>query len=260
VEDPCEHLEYEPSPDSSTTVTAILQQSMGWMRVKTGSLLITLIATGSTFAASPPPQGIQFSLAGDFFSPAPLPEVGNGWFALSPSDGGFDLLSTRVEVKRLPHDCSGTIIRIAAAGTSKPVLLVRGSPRFKPGPLDTVLHGHRFLNPGERLSFKLKWGDSFYLGAYGTVKPARGSPQYTDYQLILTGRSKSQVVVDIPMVDLDAAPTVVWAGDLDRDDTVDLLMKLPCTDESVEYVLFLSSLAANGELVRKAATFSTGGC
>jgi hypothetical protein len=223
-------------------------------------LVALLMAPTTLLGASPSTSSIEFSLAGRFYEPVPVPAPGAGWLALSLAGSEFSLVATRLEANVVPESCAGSITQVIASGVKEPILLVRGSPRFRPGPVDTVFHGHRFLNPGEGLSFKLKWGDSFSLQAFGTVKPARGGPQYTDYHLVLSGRSRSQIVADFPALVSDVRPTLLWAGDLDRDDTLDALISLPIGEVSEEYVLLLSSQAIAGEHVRRAATFRPGAC
>ena len=58
----------------------------------------------------------------------------------------------------------------------------------------------------------------------------------------------------------EAMPSVMWAGDLDGDDKLDLLLDLTHHYNLSEITLFLSSHASEGELVKKVAVFSTVGC
>lgn len=64
----------------------------------------------------------------------------------------------------------------------------------------------------------------------------------------------------VPQIGNMKAPKLLFAGDLDRDGTLDLIM-----DTSDHYnieapTLFLSSKAGDGELVGKAAVFESSGC
>ena len=80
----------------------------------------------------------------------------------------------------------------------------------------------------------------------------------TDAQIVLTGEGRRQVLysaegfVDEPHFD------VVWAGDLDRDGKLDLIVNLHRKYSWHPYRLLLSSLAANGDLVGDGALFETG--
>jgi hypothetical protein len=55
--------------------------------------------------------------------------------------------------------------------------------------------------------------------------------------------------------DEDITPVIHWVGDLDGDGKIDLLLSLP-NDCSFDQRLYLSSLASDGELLRKAAQIS----
>ena len=77
----------------------------------------------------------------------------------------------------------------------------------------------------------------------------------TDAQIVLRGEDQRQVLysadgfVDEPHFD------VVWAGDLDRDGRLDLIVNLHRKYSRHPYRLLLSSAAATGELVGDAALF-----
>lgn len=53
--------------------------------------------------------------------------------------------------------------------------------------------------------------------------------------------------------DEDMTPVVHWAGDLDRDGKIDLLLSIPDDNCSYDERLYLSSMAGTGQIVRKAA-------
>ena len=79
-----------------------------------------------------------------------------------------------------------------------------------------------------------------------------------DAQIVLTEGGRRQVLysadgfVDEPHYD------VVWAGDLDRDDQLDLVVNLHRKYSWHPYRLSLSSKATEGQLVGDAALFETG--
>lgn len=60
------------------------------------------------------------------------------------------------------------------------------------------------------------------------------------------------------------SPRIVWYGDLDRDDKVDFIIRsMQMADKggtSTHFLLFLSSEAEDGKLVKKVAEFIFGGC
>jgi len=80
------------------------------------------------------------------------------------------------------------------------------------------------------------------------------------YVLIVSTGNLEQVLREAPAYDQDGPPLLLWAGDLDKDGKLDLLMDITNHYNISETALFLSSLARSGELVGKAGTFRTGGC
>ncbi len=58
----------------------------------------------------------------------------------------------------------------------------------------------------------------------------------------------------------DAFPSLIWAGDLDKDGKLDFLMDLTNHYNASKITLFLSSHAINEEIVRKVAVFTIVGC
>jgi hypothetical protein len=83
-------------------------------------------------------------------------------------------------------------------------------------------------------------------------------PHLTDAKVILAHNSRIQVLysadgfVDEPHFD------IVWAGDLDRDGKLDLVVNLNCKYSWHPYRLLLSTKARGRDLVGEAAVFETG--
>lgn len=91
----------------------------------------------------------------------------------------------------------------------------------------------------------------------------------TDCDIVLTGPDEARQTlvrystgegVDSLFYAGDKTPTLLWAGDLDRDGRLDLLFDVSDHYNVSETTLFLSSGAAEGELVRPFATFRSTGC
>jgi hypothetical protein len=59
---------------------------------------------------------------------------------------------------------------------------------------------------------------------------------------------------------MDNTPKLRWAGDLDRDGGLDLLLQVPIGGYSKRYVLLLSSLASPPKLLQQVATFDLLDC
>ena len=78
-----------------------------------------------------------------------------------------------------------------------------------------------------------------------------------DAKVILTSGSRSQVLYSADGFADDPHFDVVWAGDLDRDGRLDLVVNLSSKYSEHPYRLLLSTKAAAGQLVGDAARFDT---
>ncbi|MBI5473826.1 MAG: hypothetical protein HY961_15930 [Ignavibacteriae bacterium] len=81
-----------------------------------------------------------------------------------------------------------------------------------------------------------------------------------NYKVILYSDQRRQTILNRARSYLDGSPTLRWAGDLDRDGRLDLLMDLTNHYNVSEPTLFLSSRAAANELVKKVASHRQVGC
>jgi hypothetical protein len=133
---------------------------------------------------------------------------------------------------------------------------------LREGLVDTAFDGYQPIGPSERITLKIGGGVRFGLFAKGRQVPVGGgSPevQTYDYELQMSQDQQLQTIAKLPIVGEDGRPTLMWAGDLDRDGKPDALIDLRPYPGG-RYVLFLSSLASAGDLVRNVAEFSFPAC
>lgn len=199
---------------------------------------------------------IELAMAADFIGGGPFPTTNSRWIAVVGNGTSTTAVDTTVEVSEIPHRCTGSATRVKATNAASPVFMVRGASLFNAGPLDAVFSGHRFIYPGESISLKLGSGTWFGLHAYGSATP----DGISSYQIEITQGSKRQRLAELPVIDLDGKPQLIWAGDLDRDKSPDLLFDLTTSYAGNRYVLFISSSAGVGQVVGEAATFHVAGC
>jgi hypothetical protein len=219
---------------------------------------VSLLALGAT----PSSTSMEVSFAGQFRGTGPFPATNTTWFVLSPVADRFELVETRVEVRRVPDICSDFATRVTASQVmpqegNNPLLMVRGSSSLRSGPVDTVFFGDRYLYPGEHVSFSLNAGTRFGFLAYGSAMP---DSAVTNYSIRMLSSSIEQVIAEFPVIDTDGPPKLLWAGDLDRDDKPDVLFDLTTSYAGRLYVLFLSSKAADGQLIGEVGRFRVTGC
>ena len=225
-------------------------------------LLLTVLTVLG--AAGDAPQG-QLMLPGDNWKDNVPTQSGEKWLALQNSRGLSALSTVTVIVTKKANDDMRPLTVSIKEGFS-PVFLVRGIKGLSPGPARTVFEG----------LLALDWyrGAWFYdLGPtqrvlYVDAVPAeikylpRGKRAERGYHLVLT--SSSEKIRQYIMV-LKGRPSKVpylrWAGDLDHDGRIDLLLDVETGEAAgATYQLWLSSHAKQGELVGLVATLRDPAC
>lgn len=214
---------------------------------------------------------IQILRIGEFHANEVFAKSGEVWYGLYPSEDGYELIASKITVEPI-HDhlvdeySEQTGKRVSVDQPAEPVLLIRGLESLQDGRVKTVFSGKKFLYPGESVSLKFDEGDYYGLAAFGLAAD-RGVARPFDmviynYKIMISHIpwTKSQVVASFDIVALDGTPTLLWAGDLDRDGKLDLLMDLTDHYNVSAYTLFLSSMAEEGALLRKVAVFRSVGC
>lgn len=138
--------------------------------------------------------------------------------------------------------------RVSVAKGELPVAMF-GDLKLEAGPVTTRVSKTRSLVAGQPVAFTL--------GARTYRLEAAGDEN--GYRLTLTEGSRTQTLVTHDTLD-DAAPRLLWAGDLDRDGQADFLIDLTRHYNVSQPTLFLSKDAGEGDLVRRAAAFRSVGC
>jgi hypothetical protein len=226
-------------------------------------LFVLPIVMGAVPAVSQ--QKVQLLFTGEFLGERLWPKTGETWLGLYSTSKGYQLAAARLRVRPVPDACGGKATKVSVDSTTQPYLLLSGLGGLRPGPVDTAFVGQEFLYPGQSLSLKLsrieKW---YFLRALGTAAPRLGEILFSDYQLQLrdSGRidADGRTIFHLKELTLDNTPKLRWAGDLDHDGRLDVLLQVPIGGYSKRHVLLLSSLASPGELLKEAATFDVLDC
>lgn len=171
------------------------------------------------------------------------------WIGLYDSDNQHSLKPTQVSINLTRHhmtDADGeqTGKRVTARPET-PLVLISGLDGLQPGPIKHLDFDKTHIHPGDTLSFEfLK--KNYQLIATGN-RDKNGS--VTDCKLFLHSEGKSQLIGESDFFD-ETAFNVVWAGDLDGDNALDLLMDLSYKHSFGLFTLFTSSNAKPGKLLQ----------
>ncbi len=185
---------------------------------------------------------------------------GELWFGLYKTDNGYELISTKVSVKTTAPSNEDKDTEVSTDKKAKPLFLVRGSDKFTPGRVLTSFHGREFLFPAQSKDLSFGGDKYFSLKAYGEVTDGQTDTWIKKYQLKLFHSGEFQIVVSILFFTMEAPPNLIWAGDLDRDGRLDMLIDLSGHYNVSQPTLFLSSVADGGDLVKKVAQLRLVGC
>jgi hypothetical protein len=149
--------------------------------------------------------------------------------------------------------------RISAEGVEEGTFLIGGVPNLREGPVTASISDRQVLYPGQTV-FVQEYG--YLLEAEGTAMGAQygGGMLFLDYAFWLRGPSRRELVVMKSRMSSENPPSVEWAGDLDRDGVPDFILNMPIGDVGSYFVLFLSTMATDNQMVSPVATYTRPGC
>lgn len=227
-------------------------------------LLLCAVTIG-TASASP-----QLALPGEAFHGDEVPaRDGETWLALAVSDGKARLQPVKLEVTAvsdpLVDDPDDRSARSVAAPGVEALVFLRGIDALKPGEAGAVLAREQTVSTERPL--RLGSGAAAPQITVHCAKSA-GQTEASSCEVSLDDGKTTQVLfrvagerseVDGRVFD-DAVATVTFAGDLDHDGRVDLVIDTSDHYNLSRPTLFLSGAAAPGLLVGRVAQQQLTGC
>ena len=226
------------------------------------------LATGLTWAlvlgATPP----ALQPPGTFHRDEPVARDGERWLALRVGDGEAALIATRVRVRVVedplidaPGERSGREIDAPIEGA---LVFLRGDGLVEgPVPFAPI---DAMDNPSGALRFN---GRAYRIDTRCIPDVVREGQQQLACEIVFTQGAHRQVLAKmagyrtpegVDILGDDATPRLLFAGDLDRDGRLDLVLDTTWHYNVSRPTLFLSTLAREGELVREAAANESVGC
>ena len=179
--------------------------------------------------------------------------LGGRWLALAPVDGLWHLVPTKV-VTQLVHDpvldSEGEKTGIQISAKEPNALALLKISRLRPGMVDTPnmrFHGNpRDITPSKGVTIPFK-------GVAHQVITVRGK------LFLVRGLKRSKLDWVRVTADFEERASLLWAGDLDGDGRLDLLVGYE-TSGSSGACLYLSSTAEDDALLARYHCHGGGGC
>ncbi|MBX9951258.1 MAG: hypothetical protein K2Y39_18970 [Candidatus Obscuribacterales bacterium] len=189
---------------------------------------------------------------------------GSTWMGLFPTKAGqFELRPTKVNIAivrdEITDDPAGpkTGKKVTAAGKVAPLFLLDGVPALKAGKVSTS-KTYQKEHPDIGFKTKLNVGaKESTLTVSGTKKDSEWRNQY---KIVLETEGVKQTVYERKEVSDSSFPSLLWAGDLDGDGKLDLIMDMTNNYNVRDVTLFLSTKAKQGKLVEKIVSHVSTGC
>lgn len=234
-----------------------------------GALLLWPLLAIAGFAIQPP---------GQFHGNEPVARDGERWLALRVDGNEVALVPTRLRLRAV-FDAISDEPGGAATGRmvespldDKVVVFLQGAPLVA-GTVDTAKPGWADGDQRQRLNYSIQFGDAHYriVSACAPAATPDEHNQQFDCRIVLRdGRGREQVLVRMggygdtsaaePWLGDDATPSLLFAGDLDRDGRLDLIFDTTDHYNVSRPTLFLSSQTKVGELVHQVAQYESVGC
>ena len=174
---------------------------------------------------------------------------GSGWLGWKWDDARLQPVESVVRDR--PRDFPGDDEYVTVQMRPDVTFAVRCLPQLSAGPIESTGVASWSLQSDGPL--RLTLGSRNY-----EVSMQSARTDLTDAQIVLTGEGRRQVLYSADGFVDEPHFEVVWAGDLDRDGKLDLIVNLHRKYSWHPYRLLLSSSAATGALVGDAALFETG--
>jgi hypothetical protein len=186
------------------------------------------------------------------------------WYGLIKQGEKYILKKVRMDINSeqdviVDRTGESTGKKVTTTDLATPIILINGLKDIQEGEILSVELKKSILYPGENMSMEFN-GDWISISAYGIANP---EVTIRNYMLQVSSKNDrhrtKQIFAGTNGFD-DSMFKFIWAGDIDRDGKLDLIMDLSDHYNVKKLTLFLSSKAEEGELFKRIAEFKNTGC
>jgi len=193
------------------------------------------------------------------------------WFGLFKNRENYNLTETKITIKPAydaivdENESEHTGWEISTSTKDTCVILIEKLPYLTDRNVSSIKI-REYIYPGKDLKFEFK-GVEYTLHATGEKKKETADSDWivvSNYKLYLTtivdGKKKTELLVAKKNFD-DHMITILFAGDIDGDDTLDLIIDTANHYNVSSPTLYLSKPASEeGKIIKPIAVFTTVGC
>jgi len=211
---------------------------------------------------APPPEQHRLIEAGTFHAGEVSDADAGPWLGLFSDGQRYAWRDAVVDVRAVRDDSvdandqrTGRMVSVRGGGN--PLFLLRGGEDLRVAFVDGYRELElRELHNGDQL--KLNLGSQEFV--LRVANPHRhGDADMAGSSLELVSNGVTQLLYSAGENANEPAWEILWAGDLDGDGKLDLYLQLGADSSVSERILFVSTMAAAGQLVAEFAVFSTRG-
>lgn len=236
-------------------------------------IIVALMAAPIAHAGAPSDYGLL--LVGFFHGDAIDAEDGETWYGVAEENGNWRATARTIrvglefdEIVDQPGEKTGKEVQVLGP---PPVFLARGG-NLQPRAIETVYsERHSLMSTEPALTFQMRSGRDYELVIRCPEQPEISEdenpaglipvPEFEPCPIVLIHNEREQEIARLPFNELGySRAAVMWAGDLDNDGELDLLMDLSHHYNLSAPTLLLSSEALEGDLVRPVADLALYGC
>lgn len=211
-------------------------------------------------------SGYRILRTGVFHGDEVVPVENHDWYGLFKTGTTYELRAVSVHTNRaydvvVDDDGDTTGIEVSIDQPEEPLLLIQTVKPLKTGRVSTVFDDPQLFELGSTVHL-----GSHDLAALGEVTDEGAGPgnlflkKFRVVMYDFPDDTRRQTLFEHKRITYDGVPSLIWAGDLDGDGQPDLLMDITDHYNVIEWALYLSSEADEGEMVKLVAVFRTTGC
>ena len=189
------------------------------------------------------------------------------WIGLFKGKDGFYLSSTKIKLENIydavldEDESQKTGWEVTTDRTDSCYILIEPMPYLKAMPVrEAPLK--KEINPKEKVTFQYL-GIEYTIFAVGGIRYENQAPAVYNYKLYLTaiinGQKVTDLLVSTPIFD-DNMIQILFAGDIDGDQKLDLIIDTSCDYNAVTPTLYLSKPSDEGHLVKPVGSHTSVGC